>query len=233
MKTECSAPNRPVLIGYSKTDSFLYMYQPRCKMWKCPSCADLNRSMWCAKVGEGINVYQSRGIEDWMFVTITSHQKARSWGYSRYVWPKAWAKLSARMRRKFKGIRYVLLPEQHNDGTLHIHAIASHGMTTRWLKDNAPSCGLGYMSESDEIENADNAISYVFKYVTKSIELTDWPSRFRRIRTNQKWPPLVDQDDFDGFDIGWKFYTTCSPEDLDGVVLLAEMDKGCKIKILK
>ncbi|KKM74447.1 hypothetical protein LCGC14_1400240 [marine sediment metagenome] len=191
------------------------MYQPPCKCWGCSTCARLNMYQWAARIGQGYSVYMLAGITGWSFVTITSHPKLKNRDTTLWVWPKAWAKLSARMRRNFVGIRYVLIPELHGDGRLHIHMIASGGMTTGWLKANAPYCGLGYMNEAETLTDAKKAIFYVTKYLSKGLDIKSWPRSFRRIRTSQKWPPLeiVTPDVSDIED--WIYVSTYPAEGLD------------------
>lgn len=174
---------------------------------------------WAARIGQGYESYVLAGIVEWRFITITSNPKLKSYAATMWVWPKAWAKLSARMRRAYTGIRYVLIPELHKDGRLHIHMIASGGMTTSWLKKNAPYCGLGFMNEADRIEDVSRAIWYVVKYVSKGLDVNDWPRSFRRIRTSQQWPAL-DEETPEISDIAEWVYVTNYPS--DGLDYLAE-----------
>jgi len=137
------------------------------------------------------------------------------------------------MRYKYKGIRYVLLPEQHLDGRLHIHALASNGVENRWLKNNARACGLGFMNESDLIENHKDAIPYMVKYLDKAIADENWPNRFRRVRTSQKWPKLEDQEAFDREDIGWHYLSTYPADGLEYLALGIAEKTGFDTKVLR
>jgi len=56
------------------------------------------------------------------FVTVTSHEKLTA-KQSLYVLPLAWKKLSMRWRRLVGGKPYVVIPERHKDGRVHIHGI--------------------------------------------------------------------------------------------------------------
>jgi len=145
--------------------------------------------------------------------------KMRGFHYSISKWPKCWAKLSTRIRRAYPGIRYVLLPEQHKDGTLHTHAIMSAEITNTWISKNAHSSGLGYMSQSKPMHNSAGAAAYVSKYLAKTLGVEDWPPRFRRIRTSQKWPELIGEDDGMSIDVDW---TYCATYPADGLRYLAE-----------
>lgn len=213
--SECTTYMRPVLKGYDPGEKVMYLYQPRCKMWKCPACAEINKQQWCARIGEGYEKYISLGVDGWRFWTVTSSPKNKTLSQCLYVWPKAWAKFSRRIRYHYPGIRYVLLPEQHEDGRLHIHAIASHGVTTRFVKDHGHYSGLGYKNESETIRDKSRCAYYVTKYLNKSIVQTKWPSNFRRIRTSQNWPQLEDRDDFDGLNVEWEYLSTYPADGLE------------------
>lgn len=232
-QTECQTYFRPVLEAYSGVERVVYLYQPRCKLWRCPYCATLNKQQWCVRIADGIRIYQEEGISQWNFVTITSSPKLKTLAQTMYVWPQAWAKLSRRMRYHFPGIRYVLLPEQHKDGRLHIHAIASGGLDTKWLKRNCPTCGLGYMAESDIIAEAWQSIQYVTKYLTKSSEDGKWPARFRRIRTSQGWPELQTEESWPGHELDWVYLTSYPSEGLDYLAEGLAEKKGVPVRVLR
>ena len=134
--------------------------------------------------------------------------KVRGFRKSVDMWPTCWAKLSTRIRRKYPGIRYVLMPEQHEDGTLHTHAIMGADITNTWISKNAHTSGLGYMSQSKPMSSAIGAAHYVSKYIGKTLAVEDWPPRFRRIRTSQKWPELPDADDYEPIDAQWSYLRT-------------------------
>lgn len=185
----CETKNRIFLAGENAAIRTLYWSRPDCHLWSCADCAEINKKRWTAIVAHGIEVYQDQGVTDWRFVTITSHEKLKTFNQTLYVWREAWPKLSTRMRREFKGLKYVFLPEKHISGRLHMHALASGGMSTRWLKDNARECGFGYKNESDEPLSIALSAFYCLKYITKSLtERSYWPKSLHRVRTSQKWP---------------------------------------------
>jgi hypothetical protein len=125
------------------------------------------------------------------FVTLTSHEKLRTFDSSYNVWQKAWPVLYSAIQRRRKGFQFMIIPEQHEDGTLHFHCLWNAGKNQRWLKDNARARGLGYMVDVQAVSEPISAVRYVTKYVGKS--LGDWvPARFRRVRTSQDWPDIPD-----------------------------------------
>jgi hypothetical protein len=185
----CVTENRVYIAGVDPVAHVLLWSRPDCHLWGCEDCAEINKKRWTAIVAHGIEIYQSQGITDWRFVTITSHEKLKTFNQTLWVWRKAWPQLSARMRRQFTGMKYAYLPEKHLTGRLHMHGIVSGGMSTRWLKDNARQCGFGYKAESEEPLEVGLAAFYCLKYISKSLaERAYWPKSLHRVRTSQKWP---------------------------------------------
>jgi hypothetical protein len=133
--------------------------------------------------------------ERFRFLTLTSHEHLETLSKTLYVWPKAWNKLRQRanyaVRAKW---HWVMIPEMHKDGRLHVHLIESAGLGTRWWKDNARASGLGWRAEEEEFKSgADNparAASYASKYLGKQLGVRSWPRYFHHIRTSQHFPEL-------------------------------------------
>lgn len=217
--TECTRYNRPVLTAYAPDNDLLYFYQPPCKCWDCASCARQNMFRWAARIGEGYKYYRESGIDGWAFVTLTSNPKLKNLRQTLWVWPKAWAKFSTRMRRKYPGVRYVLLPEMHKNGRLHIHMIASHGITATWVHKNAYACGLGYQDDAAPVEESNRAVWYTVKYLSKALGAEEWPKHIRRVRTSQKWPELENDPEIVDDTLVWEYLTTYPS---DGLTYLAE-----------
>ncbi len=214
-KTECDKYHRPVMQAYSADKKTCYLYQPPCKCWDCEPCARQNMYLWAARIGCGYTHYIETGIDGWRMVTITSSSKLKTKDQTLWVWPKAWGKLSTRMRRKYPGVRYVLIPEMHKDGRIHIHMLASHSIKTRWVKDNSAQCGLGYQGKAEKLTDAGRAVWYVTKYLAKSLEIAEWPRSFRRVRTTQGWPKLEPSPNEDGEILEWVYLTTYPSDGLD------------------
>ena len=200
---KCSHPNRVLLAAWSDEKNTLMLYRPTCGLWSCHECAKRNRKKWVLRVSHGLTEYTSGG-EVFQFTTVTSHARLKSREATIDVWPNAWSKIYARIKRK-KGanFHYVLVPEFHENGRLHVHMLENSGLTRRWYKDNAPQCGLGYMAEVLPVEKPSGAAWYVSKYLGKGLEDSDWPLQFRRIRTSQNWP-LLPQRNTDDVDLSWE-----------------------------
>lgn len=147
------------------------------------------------------------------FLTLTSHERLNASG-SLKVWPKAWAKLRERVRYETGGFQFLLVPEQHKNHRLHVHAIETAGLGRRWWKDNARECGLGFMADETEVQTAGGAASYTTKYLTKALLYQHWPKGFRRVRTSQGWPKLEKTEQPDD----WYFEPLKRAERLDRAI---------------
>ena len=232
--SQCKTSFRPVLKAIDRESGTIYLYQPDCHMWSCDHCAHQNKRTWSARIGQGIEKYQRQGLDDWRFITITMSRKLKTRAQCLYTWPKCWSKLSARLRRKYKGVRYVLLPELHKDGRVHVHAIMSHGVGERWLKDNSAYSGLGFMAESDPMkrDNIYFSIWYVTKYIGKGLGVPDWPRNYRRIRTSQMWPEFDEEENEQKLDLEWQYWRTCTPEQLKDFARQCSLATKMDVKLL-
>jgi hypothetical protein len=103
-------------------------------------------------------------------------------------------------------MRYIMVPERHRDGRLHIHALTDTPLTTRWWKDNGAGCGLGYIAEEEAVRSAGMAAGYVAKYLAKMLAGHGWPRGFHRVRTSRNWPREVQEKELPG----WSFLTFTS-----------------------
>lgn len=214
----CDNPRVPVVLGMNHETRVAVIWRPRCKLWSCEACAQINAACWSIIAQTGVEAFLAEGRSP-CFFTITSHERLSAAATMR-VWPRAWAKLSTRLRRKIPGIQYLMVPEKHEDGRLHVHGVASDGIPERWLKDNARECGLGYQAATGEIENPRRVASYVTKYLVKQLESTDWPKHFRRVRTSRGWPkpePVTDTGSWH-----WVVLTSQDSEEIEAEVLRRE-----------
>jgi len=123
------------------------------------------------------------------FVTITSHEKLPNFEATERVWRLAWSKLYAALKRRKTGLEYMIVPERHKDGRMHVHALWNAGVSQKWLKDNARARGLGYQCKIIHIAHERYAAKYVAKYVGKS--LGDFhAAHFRRVRVSANWADI-------------------------------------------
>lgn len=195
----CSAVNRPLLKAINHTSKQVVIFRPRCKSWRCPGCAAINAQKVVLRAVNGSELLQSRGaVID--FVTVTSHEKLDA-AASLAVLPKAWNKLNVRIKRASQEHQYLAIPEQHADGRWHLHAMTTARLPKKWWKDNARSCGLGYQSDVQEVKSLGGVAYYVSKYVSKTLENSNLPKNFRRMRVSRGWPDLPPIKPLEG----WEF----------------------------
>ena len=186
----CEALNRPLLKGVNHASKQVVFFRPRCKSWRCPSCAAINAQKATLRALNGAEVLTAAGAKI-DFLTVTSHEKL-SPDASLAVLPKAWNKLNTRILRATGKPEYFALPEQHKDGRWHLHALVSVKLPKKWWKDNARECGLGYQSDVQEVRSLGGVAYYISKYVTKQLEHKNLPLHFRRVRASAGWPKLPD-----------------------------------------
>jgi len=143
---------------------------------------------WVLRAQIGVRQFLANG--DMVgFITITSHEKLKTFEATQAVWRKIWPVLYAALKRKNRNLEYFIIPERHKDGRMHVHALWTAGVTQKWLKDNARKRGLGHQCKISNIETAGQAVYYVTKYVGKSLG-NDVPKRTRRVVTSQGWPDI-------------------------------------------
>jgi len=163
------------------------LYQTACKSWSCPDCAEINKARWRWRVIEGAKQLRESGNDMLQFVTLTNHE-ALSADYIIEKLPHQWDKLRKRMKRAEPQLQYVVLPEHHKNDRLHLHAIITADLRTRWYKDNARECGMGYMAEAETLDTPEYAGFYATKYMTKQLESSKFVKGFHRVRTSKGWP---------------------------------------------
>lgn len=211
------------LIGQKPGQTLIV--KTRCKMWTCDYCAKINREMWQAKIIHGINQI---GGDEWSFITLTAHENANNLQSSMRNIQNGWKKLQTRIRRKItsegkeKTLHYARVYEQHKDGRVHWHMVASwvpsdyihpdngKGKGSRWISDNARQCGMGYQTMALSIDGHGGYIaSYVTKYMVKSSH--EWPKNTRIITTSRNWPTktIAEKNDYH-----WKTQSTVTETDI-------------------
>lgn len=176
----------------------------RCKQWTCEYCAEKNRQIWRAKLIHHINTVKG----SWCWFTLTAHGKKRGQEASIANLRGGWDKLYHRMRYKFGDFSYARIYEKHQDGSYHIHAIASFAFDdirirqskdgtnttySTWLAAQAKSLKMGYYTHAANIadefrEHSGYIASYITKYIVKLTQDTKKDfGRVRHIQVSQNW----------------------------------------------
>jgi len=180
--------NGGLLIGWNKAQKRAIIVSGRCDSWECGECAEYKADHWRlrAEIGARAILNSGRPLD---FVTITGHEKLGTFAATEAVWRKAWPALYAALKRECGDLMYMIIPERHKSGRMHVHAVWNAGVSKRWLKDNARKRGMGYQADVSHVSHEGSAVKYVTKYIGKNLG-DDLPDRFRRIRVSNNWPDV-------------------------------------------
>jgi len=181
-----------LLIGWDDGSKRALVTWGNCDSWQCAECSKRMAEHWGLRASLGANAILRRG-EPLDFVTITSHEKLPDFASTEKVWRVAWNALYCAIKRKTAGFEYLIVPEKHEDGRMHVHALWNAGVKQKWLKDNARKRGLGFMAEVSHVSHEGSARKYVLKYVGKSLG-DNVPDHFRRVRVSQGWAKVPKPD---------------------------------------
>lgn len=177
-----------LLAGWDRVTRRVLVTRADCDSWKCPECAVRMRERWILRAEIGVRQYIGAG-QHVDFITITSHEKLPNFAATEAVWRKAWPVLYSALKRRTAALEYFIVPEQHKDGRMHVHALWTANVSQKWLKDNARKRGLGYQAKRKPVADARQAVGYCGKYIGKSLG-DHVPPRFRRVRVSQGWPEI-------------------------------------------
>ena len=202
----CENLGTMVVIGKNASTKEALVFCPRCKLWSCDYCAELNKDYWIHQATRGSILLVAEGAT-LQFITLTSRPYATP-ASSLYFFSQNWPKLRKRASDQtkawepFTGIKwsYFLVPERHKTGVLHVHLIAAtHLEGAKWWHDNAYKSGFGYQTKVEPIIDPAGASHYISKYLHKGAGKEDWPKGFRRVRHSQNWP-VTKEKPLEGWD---------------------------------
>lgn len=200
----CTNDSTPYLIGVNENEQKLLLTKASCKSWGCETCGARNARLWIAKVIFGCNQQDCT----WSFLTLTAHAKQRlskSVGNLRGGWKKISNRIRDEQGKRDESLLYCRVWEQHLSGSFHLHILINCCLGTRWAKDTAAACGLGYQAEWHEVGNVGMVAGYMAKYSLKNATIArggvEWPKGLRRIETSRNWPKLPPKVDLSGY--GW------------------------------
>jgi len=201
---QCQKEKRPYLVGVNENVKICVLSQPACKMWNCEACGARNARKWIAKIINGCNKLGGQ----WSFLTLTAHKskrKSASISNLRKGWKLLYNRILATMGGHAENLSYAKVFEQHENGAFHLHILINICLGTRWAKDNSASCGMGYMADWHEVDNAGQIAGYIAKYSLKNANIArggiEWPKGLRRIETSRNWPDLPELKASE--EIGW------------------------------
>lgn len=204
---ECPNTHMTV-VGIPKgvESNLVMLYRPSCGTWGCEYCQHTLKNQWGQRIYYGVNVGRTFWGWETSFVTLTSHEKLKTFQATASVWPKVWSKLAPRLRRQYGSFEYARVPEMHKDGRLHFHFIMSIEPKKKWLKDNARESGAGYQVDIQKVIDGELASWYVTKYLGKSMSSNhDAFNRLkmRRVSVSRGWPELPQEPEYLS-DVEWQ-----------------------------
>jgi len=194
-----------LLIGWHPNEKRAFVARANCDSWKCEECALRMGNNWGLRAEMGTRALFNQG-DHVDFITITSHEKLPNFEATETVWRSAWGSLYNALKRQNNALAYLMIPERHKSGRMHVHGIWNAGVDKRWLKDNARKRGLGYQCEVRDVINSGRASQYVVKYVGKNIH-SDYPLRFRRVRCSNNWADIP-QPSTESDNLRWEYVGT-------------------------
>lgn len=177
-----------LLIGFDHSAKRALVTRADCDSWNCPECAKRMRDRWVLRAEIGARKYIRDGLR-LDFVTVTSHERLTTFAATEAVWREAWDRLYKAIKRRAEVFEYMVIPEKHQDGRMHVHALWTAGVSKKWLKDNARKRGLGFMADVREVKAVTDATRYVTKYIGKDLG-TEVPPHFRRVRVSRNWEEI-------------------------------------------
>jgi len=177
-----------LLIGWDDANKRALVCRANCDSWECVECAKRMSENWGFRAELGTRSLQKKG-DRVDFVTITSHEKLKTFAATENVWRSAWSTLYAALKRRKPSLEYMIVPEKHVDGRMHVHCIWNAAVSQKWLKDNARKRGLGYQCKVIHLTPERSAAKYVAKYIGKDLG-DDCPAHFRRVRVSNNWSDL-------------------------------------------
>jgi len=194
-----------LLVGWDERAQRALVTRANCDSWKCEECTKRMAERWALRAEMGARKIIASG-ETLDFVTITSHERLTDFAQTERVWRSAWGKLYNALKRKKPDLQYMIVPERHKDGRMHVHALWNAGVSQKWLKDNARRRGLGYQCKVISVAHSGHAQKYIVKYVGKSLG-DSAPAHFRRVRVSDNWSDIPDpQTAYD--DLRWEYVST-------------------------
>lgn len=185
----CSNPKSPFLAYANEAEKTWFWFRADCGLWSCWECAQKNKTRLAGRAGQGAQELIDNGLPI-DHITITANRYWRGQERSIANFRKNWPKLRKRIQYHIGDFRYAIFAERHpsDNATMHIHMLCTNIFTTRWWKDNAHSCGLGFQSKVVPVGHGGFAAYYATKYLNKSIDAEGWPKSFHRARFSQNWP---------------------------------------------
>lgn len=213
-----------LIVGNDYKNERGVVVRARCKQWKCEYCAPLNAIVWIYRIKDTVD----NSNEVWSFVTLTARANKRTPEESLKSLQESWKKFREALRHKRgkQSFRYLRVYEMHISGRYHLHAIIEHKFDdikianrgkpnsypySRWVKDNAPKWGFGYMCAVNNFRGGTanwNVGRYIAKYMAKGDDRIE--GGIRRFQASHGFAKAKTSTS----DIDWKVFEDYTARDL-------------------
>ena len=228
----CKSQNRVWLLGLDEATKKMTVLHPGCGSWSCSHCARELAKQWIERTV--LMVEQTSDSKPFDLVTLTLSEKLPTFEACLKVFPDAWRRLYAALKRAQNDFSYVLVPELHKNARVHVHIVTNYVVPEtyvvhrkrkankqvkrmnypekmdRFWKDLPRAYGWGYANDQEHIEgDSGKAAYYVSKYLAKQRRLNNWPKHFKHVRHSSDVPDIPEQPD----DLNGLSWLTCLTED--------------------
>lgn len=155
---------------------------------ECRHNDELNRQRASRRASQAVEDIARSGLWRY-FLTLTFSANC---GFDRYFYPDCLDALELfckNLRRRFPGVRYIFVPEQHKDGAFHFHGLIGGCDLSAMLKDSGKKCnhkpiynldaGWNYGFSTVSLVQKQGAVGrYISKYITKDMAVPKGKKRY-------------------------------------------------------
>lgn len=201
--THC--PRFPIVLTNQDSEEMNVLLRPRCKMWTCPYCSEINRRVWRRHLKTKLSCAPLNSLE-WSFSTLTLPEYVhemeteidRLFGSIRFI-RNQWDRTMKTLKRQYGRFEYVRVLESHKSLALHVHLLASIHFDDLIERDKfhqSPAFQKIFESyewgftDTRHMENGvTGTVNYVTKYMTKTspnFHSAVSGAHLRRIQTSRK-----------------------------------------------
>ena len=208
-----------------KTPAGWRVYQGCCNSWNCPRCGLIRARKERDDIAMGAQKWIDQGYQLYLMTLTcpgegyTVEEGEREWYVNSTKFLNA---VRNRIKRSGGAWSYACVTERQKRGHPHAHYIVislppdaspyKHGevlpdgriadgdiLWSQFISDQTVRSGLGWVYDVREIDHAGAVISYVTKYLFKSLMVQSFPKGWRRVRYARNWPRRPKQQAGEGF----------------------------------
>jgi len=223
-------PRFPIVLTNSDGQDMNILLRPRCKMWICPYCNEINRRVWRRHLKTKLSTMPLNALK-WSFSTMTlpdyihdmETEYDRLFSSIRFI-RSQWDMTMKTLKREYGKFEYVRVLESHKSLALHVHIL-----TSIWFEDaierpnfhQSPtfskiceSYHWGIVDNRNMQNGTTGTVNYITKYMTKvspNFHKAVSGAKLRRIQTSRK----IGSPQNDDNPIEWKTRYAIHQRDLE------------------